>query len=148
MTYFVHLSNFKKYNTIHDVSYIHPDIIGWNRRYITKYYVWECKGTRDALPGGKNQANAIQVINSRAVERNIVSAVYPTKKLGKIRAQVKDPTMEGAEIDFDKRFRNLLFASYSIIKIFAFAIYRKWNVILQNHFRKQRIYFWFGTRYL
>ena len=101
LTYFVHLSNFKKYNTIHYVSDKRPDIIAWNKRYITKYYVWECKGFRDALSNGKDQAEAIKVINNFDVERNIVSAVYPTKVLGKINAQVKDPKGKDEIIDFD-----------------------------------------------
>ena len=101
LTYFVHLSKFKKYNTIHYVSDKRPDIIGWNRRYITKYYVWECKGFRDALSEGKEQARAISVINYWDVERQIASAVYPTKVLGKIHAQVKDPELRGENIDID-----------------------------------------------
>lgn len=101
LTYFVHLSNFKKYNTIHYVSDKRPDIIGWNRRYITEYYVWECKGFRNALSNGKDQARSIQVINNCDVVRNIASAVYPTKVLGKIRAQVKDPEPRCEEIDID-----------------------------------------------
>lgn len=101
LTYFVHLSNFKKYNTIHYVSDKRPDIIAWNKRFITKYYVWECKGFREGLPSGKDQAMSIQVINNWDVERNVVSAVYPTKVSGKIRARVKDPEYIGEEIDID-----------------------------------------------
>lgn len=62
-----------------------------------------------------------------------VSAVYPTKKLGKIRAQVKDPTMEGAEIDFDIN-KGLEIYYLPVIRLLK-------SSHLQYHFRKQRIYF-------
>lgn len=101
LTYFVHLSNFKKYNKIHYVSDKRPDIIGWNRRFITKYYVWECKGNRAALSEGKDQARAVSVINHWDVERQIASAVYPTERKEKIFARVKDPKPQDGKIEID-----------------------------------------------
>lgn len=102
LTVFVHLSNFLKCNKIVKSKSglnLLPDIIGWKNN--GEYFVWECKGHRAALLHGKDQANSITNINKKDVEMNIVSAVYPTRKLKRIFACVKDPVNEGRPIKID-----------------------------------------------
>lgn len=103
LDYFVHLSTFtaNKLNTINkNPLYItkQPDIICWNKAKPNDYYVWECKGYRNGIKKGKEQASSINKVNGNDVKLNIVSAVYPTDKLHKIYACVKDPKGYDEEI--------------------------------------------------
>ena len=106
LSHFVHLSNFER-NKMNRITRntssgnLAPDIIAWNKKNKLDYYVWECKGHRDALLHGKDQAEAISAINGNDVKMNIVSAVYPTGKNKKILAYVKDPVGEGERINVD-----------------------------------------------
>lgn len=104
LTFFVHLNIFlkNKKNKIiksKSCSNLSPDIIGWKNN--REFFVWECKGHRDALSHGKKQANSIININGKDVKMNIASAVYPTRKSKKIFACVKDPVNEGRPIKID-----------------------------------------------
>ncbi len=76
-----------------------PDIIAWDNKKNTEYYIWECKGYEYGLKNGKAQANSIEKVNGYDVKMAIVSAVYPKGKENKIQACIADPQNEGQEIE-------------------------------------------------
>lgn len=81
---------------------MNPDAIAWNSNNINnEYFVWECKGNKNGLSNGKNQAENITHVNGNKVKGNIVSAVYPIDSKRKIVATVNDPDEKGIRIQLD-----------------------------------------------
>lgn len=129
LTHFVHLSNFvrnKKNGITKNISSgnLVPDIIAWNNNKLD-YYVWECKGHKNALSHGKKQAETINAVNGNDVKMNIVSVVYPARKNKKIVAYVKDPVGEGerteVDIDIDKCLAIYYDSVFRLIKDYFIA---------------------------
>lgn len=109
MEYFVHMKNFiKKYpNAIGRKNGTAkkqqcPDIVGWNKQQ--QYFIWECKGYFQGLKKGKTQAQAVANINNNKVNGNFVSAVYAKGTNQNICGHVKDPEVEGKNLELDIDF--------------------------------------------
>lgn len=111
-THFVHLRTCE--NRIHMATTrkasfaMDPDIIAWNENErSTSYSVWECKGYKKGLSGGKKQAEKIEKIDGNDVRAQIVSAIYQKGNKNEIFASVKDPKEKGRDVslDFDKALK-------------------------------------------